>query len=529
MAVTLAQLACRVGDLHGNCDRILTLAKGCDDAFLVTPELSICGYPPEDLLAYPSFVHACTQAAADLAQQLKAVYAGYVVIGLPRYLDGKLYNVVQVIHGGAIVVEYAKMHLPNYGVFDEQRYFTAGSEITSWEVDGKKYAVAICHDIWQPAFRTQVAQLELDFLLVSNASPFYLGVQAAREQHTTALATGPTTVAYVNMVGGQDEHVFDGGSHVACNGEVVRRCQPFVADVISTTQPALAVTAMPEIEQIATALQVGLRDYVARAGGGPVFVGLSGGIDSAVVACIAVQALGANKVTGVLMPSRYTAAISVTDAQELATNLGVTHEVIDIEPAFTALHESLQEALGSQPDPVALENLQSRIRGNMLMTLANGAGGLVITTGNKSELATGYATLYGDMAGAFDLLKDLTKQRVYELARFINAKQEIIPVRIIERPPTAELRENQFDSDSLPSYEKLDAIIEAIIERLEEPQEVAKTFGYDNLKLFMRLLVRSEFKRRQAPIGPTITNRAFGKDWRMPVSNSYILGNDGND
>lgn len=528
MTITLVQLQCRVGDLSGNCARIVAVAKGCTDTFFVTPELSICGYPPEDLLAYASFVNSCEAAAQDLAVQLHEVLPAHThaVIGLPRYIDGKLFNVAQVYRAGQLVAEHRKNHLPNYGVFDEMRYFNAGTEPTVWEVDGQRFALAVCHDIWVDDFQQKMLDIAPDVLLICNASPFFLDVQAVREQHTCVLASGNTTVAYVNMVGGQDEHVFDGGSHIARNGTVVHRSPRFIECVSSLNDGTGEETQLSEIELIEEALLVGVRDYVAGSGAGQVFIGVSGGIDSAVVLCIAVAALGRDKVTAVLMPSRYTAKMSVTDGQALAINLGVREELINIESAVAALHGSLTDALGPSPAAVALENLQSRLRGNMLMTLANGAGGLVLTTGNKCEMATGYATLYGDMAGAFDVLKDLTKNRVYALARHFNRDKEIIPVRIIERPPTAELRDDQLDSDSLPDYKVLDAIIEAIVERLEEPQQLSSQYGNEVMQQFVRLLVNSEFKRRQAPIGPTLTRRAFGKDWRMPVINKHLLKTD---
>lgn len=527
LKITLAQLNCKVGDIDGNCSQIVDAAACCTDDFLLTPELSICGYPPEDLLAYDEFIAACEKGAkgvaTDLADSVPASLC--VVLGLPRRIGDRLYNVVQVINQGRVVAEHRKVHLPNYGVFDEMRYFTKGEGPTILDWNGKRIVLAICHDIWMKEFQDSVERISPDIVLVSNASPFYMGVQSDRERNTSALSKNNILLAYANLVGGQDEHVFDGGSHFAQDGKVIQKAMSFRKDLLSSDSKRNE-KELPEIEQIEAALCIGVRDYVNAAGAGPVFIGVSGGIDSAVVLCVAVQALGAENVQAVLLPSRFTAQISVEDGKKLSKNLGVKHITIDIESSVAVLRNSMHEALGPSPQGIAMENLQSRIRGNMLMTLANNENGLVLTTGNKSEMATGYATLYGDMAGAFDVLKDLTKQRVYELARHFNQEKERIPPRIIERLPTAELRADQLDSDSLPEYELLDKILEAIVEKLESPSMVADQFGVSETRQFSRLLGASEFKRRQAAIGPTLTKRAFGKDWRMPVANRYILGDE---
>ena len=524
LAIRVAQVPFIVGDLDGNVERIVGLAKGSADVdMLVTPELSICGYPPEDLMAYEEFVMACSTAASKTAEKIAALNLErlHVTIGFPKLIDGKVCNVAQVINNGNVVASHIKNHLPNYGVFDEKRYFKPGSDIGQFTLKGNKIALAICHDIWVDGFAARIRKLGVDLLVVMNASPFYLGVQAEREAATTKISSAGCDVVYVNMVGAQDEHVFDGGSHYASHGKVAQRL-PFCASQAELLSGEGEVCGLPgEIEQVEMALECCVRSYVDASLANSVFVGVSGGIDSAVVLCVAAKALGADKVAAVAMPSRYSSKISSDDAKRLADNLGVTFMEIPIESALKAILESLENSLGRSLAPVAVENIQSRIRGMFLMALANDAEGLVLTTGNKSEMSTGYATLYGDMAGAFDVLKDLSKKRVYELAAHINKNGEVIPERIIKRPPTAELRENQLDSDSLPEYDRLDAILVRVVENLQSPAEVAMELGADDTLLFTKLLEKSEFKRRQAPIGPTVTKRAFGKSWRMPVCNRF--------
>ena len=523
--VALAQMCCLVGDLTGNVRRLVTTAKAvsANTDLLLTPELCVCGYPPEDLLAYDDFIVACEKAVASTIKQVTD-HAGpnfHMTLSFPKQLDGQLYNVVQVVNQGRVVAEHRKIHLPNYGVFDEKRYFAEGTELTTFKLQDCKVALAICHDIWAEDFLDRVKVAAPNLLAVVNASPFYLDMQQQRERITTRLSETGCAVAYVNHVGAQDEHIFDGGSHYAQAGTVVSRL-PMFEESTAIVPDGMGVTALPdEISQIAQALTLGVKAYVDAADGRPVFVGVSGGIDSAVVLCVAVAALGSADVIAVLMPTPITASISIEDGMQLANNLGVKPLNLPITDIYTTNVDQLRSVLGREPSSVALENLQSRIRGTMLMALANDAGGLVLTTGNKNEMATGYATLYGDMAGAFDVLKDVSKQRVYALARHWNKGQEIIPARILSRPPTAELREGQLDSDSLPDYAKLDLMLERIVEGLENPKEVARDLGGPDTLRFTELLERNEFKRRQAPIGPTITHRAFGKGWRMPIANRF--------
>lgn len=523
--ICLAQLGSQVGDLDGNRARILAAAAAAGDAdLLLTPEFGICGYPPEDLIAYPDFLAACASSLEELAAQLarQAKPGLHVVVGLPWREGAHNLNRAVVLNDGKVVAHHDKIFLPNHGVFDEKRHFRPGERIGCFELKGAKVALAICHDIWIDAFATRLEEEGADVLAVINASPFYLGVQEDRERHTLRLSEICPTVAYVNLVGAQDEHVYDGGSHVASAGKLVQRLADFEPEVAACSAAAGVAARLAEIEQVERALVVAVKAYCERARAAHVFVGVSGGIDSAVVLCVAAAALGASNVTAVLLPSQITSAMSCEDARELASNLGVACKEIPIKDAVACHLGLLAKTLGRDPAAVAVENLQSRIRGTLLMALANDAGGLVLTTGNKSEMATGYATLYGDMAGAFDVLKDLSKTRVYQLARHYNRATEVIPRRIIERPPTAELAEGQLDSDSLPDYELLDGILEDVVERLASPQKLAAT-GKAGAEVyrFVELLERSEFKRRQAPIGPNITRRAFGKSWRMPVSNEF--------
>lgn len=525
LRICLAQLELAVGDFKGNQRRIIAALDAAPDADVVlTPEFSICGYPPEDLVAYPEFIAAGEKALRAVAAHLRSRPGQHAVVGLPQARDGRLYNVAAVVNGGGVVCEHRKNHLPNYGVFDEKRYFADGEGVGAFELRGQKIALAVCHDIWVEGFASGVAAHRPAWLLALNASPFHLGVQTEREANSRRLSRLGCDVAYVNKVGGQDEHVFDGGSHVARAGEIAARLPLFTEDVV-TFEPAAAAVhePPPAIGQVAAALQLGVRSYVEAAGAAKAFVGVSGGIDSAVVLALAARALGPERVVAVLLPAAVTAAMSVEDGEALAANLGVQCMRLPIAGVVAAFGERLAEALGREPAAAAVENLQARARGSMLMALANDAGGLVLTTGNKSEMATGFATLYGDMAGAFDVLKDIAKGQVYELAAWLNREAEVIPARVISRPPTAELRENQLDSDSLPDYPALDAMLAHVVEELGAPRELRARHGEAEVRRFVQLLQGSEFKRRQAPIGPTVTKRAFGKGWRMPVANRFAF------
>ncbi|MBF2734592.1 MAG: NAD(+) synthase, partial [Betaproteobacteria bacterium AqS2] len=429
LRICLAQLELAVGDFKGNQRRIIAALDAAPDADVVlTPEFSACGYPPEDLVAYPEFIAAGERVLDAVAAHLRGRPGQHAVIGLPRAHEGRLYNVAAVVNGDGVVCEHRKNHLPNYGVFDEKRYFADGEGVGTFELRGHGVALAVCHDVWVEEFAELVAARKPAWLLALNASPFHLGVQAEREAITRRLSKLGCDVAYVNKVGGQDEHVFDGGSHVARAGEIAARLPLFAPEVAVFDPQAATVHEPPSAtEQIAAALQLGVRGYVEAAGAAKAFVGVSGGIDSAVALALAARALGPEKVVAVLLPAAVTAAMSVEDGAKLAANLGVECLRIPIAGAVKAFEERLAEALGRAPAAAAAENLQARARGVMLMALANDAGGLVLTTGNKSEMATGFATLYGDMAGAFDVLKDIAKGQVYELAAWLNREQEVIP------------------------------------------------------------------------------------------------------
>jgi NAD+ synthetase len=554
MRIAIAQINCVLGDLAGNTTKILgyaqrARAQGAD--VLVTPELSICGYPPEDLLLRQDFIDACQSAVQDLAARAQGIT---VVVGHPHGVRGHLHNAASVIRDGRVLATYFKHALPNYTVFDEERYFEPGERVCAFDVGGVKVAVNICEDVWgargpvlarashergaerstplagdaEAPRMARAAGAQL--LLVLNASPYHIGKLHTRYDVVSARAreTGMPLV-FCNLVGGQDELVFDGASFVVnARGEVTHQLPAFeeaMAIVELARGEVVAGERAPELPldaMVYRALCLGVKDYVGKNGFPGVLLGLSGGIDSALTACIAADALGPDKVRAVMLPSQYTASISLEDAAALAANLGVRYTVMPIKPVFDAFLGALAgEFQGLAPDTTE-ENLQSRIRGTILMALSNKFGAIVLTTGNKSEMATGYATLYGDMAGGFGVLKDISKMLVYRLARYRNGVSHVIPERIIERPPSAELKPDQVDQDSLPPYEVLDAIMELYVEQDRGPREIiGMGFARADVERVVRLLTASEYKRRQAPVGVRITPRGFGKDWRFPITNRY--------
>jgi NAD+ synthase (glutamine-hydrolysing) len=575
LRIALAQINATVGDLSGNATKIIASLdqardKGAD--LVLFPELAITGYPPEDLLLKPSFIAASREAIEEIAATTRGLTA---VVGFVD-TDGDVYNAAAVLHNGQWAGVYHKHYLPSYGVFDEDRTFQAGRENRVFDLDSATMGVSICEDIWYPGGPPQVqARLGAQLLVNISASPYHAGKGAARERMlATRAADNVAAVAFCNLVGGQDELVFDGGSVIFDErGNLVARGAQFaedlvVADVdvggvfrqrlhdprlrkngpypispsehesgeaielpsIEQPDPRPDLTAphiippLPRLEEIYRALTTGTRDYVHKNGFQKAVIGLSGGVDSSLVACIAADALGSENVNGVAMPSRYSASFSETDAARLADNLGIQFHVIPIEHPFQAYLDTLASAFADVEPDVTEENLQARVRGNLLMALSNKFGWLVLTTGNKSEMSVGYATLYGDMAGGFAVIKDVPKMLVYELAEWRNTQEggPVIPERVLTRPPSAELRPDQKDSDSLPPYEVLDPILEAYVEEDASLAEiVALGFSEPLVRKVMGLVDRNEYKRRQAPPGVKITHRAFGKDRRLPITNRF--------
>jgi NAD+ synthase (glutamine-hydrolysing) len=461
----------------------------------------------------------------------------YVVIGYPRRQEGVLYNVAGVLHRGEIIAEYRKQELPNYQVFDEKRYFTAGEEACVVDIAGVRVALSICEDIWEEEPTLQAAEAGAQLLININSSPYHRGKRAERWELVSARARrSGLAIVYVNQVGGQDELVFDGGSFtVTAQGEIAAAAPNFEegqyrVDMVFGDGPALisGLPVAPPLDELAAtwqALVLGVRDYVNKNFFKGVVLGLSGGIDSALTLAVAVEALGADRVEAVMMPFRYTAQMSVEDAAEQSRLLGVQHKVISIEPVYEAFMASLaQEFAGTRVDTTE-ENLQARCRGVLLMSISNKKGLLVLTTGNKSEMAVGYSTLYGDMAGGFDVLKDVPKTLVFELCRYRNSLGPCIPQRVIDRPPSAELAPDQKDEDSLPPYDVLDRILELYVEQDYSADDIVATgMDREQVQRVLRLVDVNEYKRRQAPIGVRITRRGFGRDRRYPITSGWTIG-----
>lgn len=531
MKIAVAQINTTVGDFAGNTRRILdaiATAKAQGATLLVAPELAISGYPPEDLLYRDDF---CRQAEAALQQVAQAAVGITVVVGYPRAKFGKgvRYNSAAVCEAGRVVDIYDKQKLPNYRVFDEKRYFEAGHVPLVFEHQGRRIGVTICEDLWfpEPALQARAAGAEL--LLSLNASPYHLDKLAERHSvmRDRVRETG-LPLLYVHWTGGQDELVFDGASFALdSTGKVSYQAPSFVecTEVVTFEGSRISgpIAPQPPLEGVVyQALVTGVRDYVTKNGFPGVLLGLSGGIDSALVLALVTDALGKDKVHAVMMPSDYTASISVEDSREMVEILGVKYSEIAIKPMFDAFNAALAQQFTGRAIDTTEENLQSRIRGTLLMAMSNKFGDIVITTGNKSEMATGYATLYGDMAGGFALLKDISKMLVYRLANYRNSLGRVIPQRVIDRPPSAELRPDQKDQDSLPPYDILDAIIERFMEQDQSPEAIiAAGFDAATVRKVVRLIQVNEYKRRQAPVGVRITARGFGKDWRYPITSRY--------
>ena len=554
LSLCVAQLNFIVGDLDGNAKKIVdaaTQAYANGARLVLTPELSICGYAAEDLFLRPSFMAACDDAVKAVAQQLAGLKGLCVVVGHPVGGDSrtrsvavqKRFNAASVLREGAVVASYAKRELPNYQVFDERRYFTPGDGVCVFSVgegaDATRVGLLICEDAWfeEPARLAQEAGAEL--LAVINASPFHVGKGYERESTMAqrCRSTGLPLV-YAHLVGGQDEVVFEGHSFaLSADGAVAGRAPSFEENLfyaqLKRVSSAIEIEASIAPERSAQAdlwdaLVLGVRDYVGKNGFPGAILGLSGGIDSALVLAIAVDALGPEKVRAVMMPSPYTADISWLDARDMAARLRVRYDEISIVPEFEAFKASLVAEFAGREEDTTEENIQARIRGTLLMALSNKFGSIVLTTGNKSEMATGYCTLYGDMAGGFAVIKDLAKTTVFELCRWRNENDPYgtganpIPDRIITRPPSAELRPDQKDQDSLPPYEILDAILERYMENDESIASlVAAGFSAADVEKVTRLIKINEYKRRQAPVGIRVTHRSFGKDWRYPITNRF--------
>ncbi len=532
----LAQINTRVGDVSANADLIISKIAEARDKLeadvVVFPELSVSSYPPEDLLLRPAF-HKQVKLALD--RILDAAKGIDCIIGYPEKTAGGLFNSCCFIRDRNIKAVYRKQNLPNYSVFDEKRYFAAGRETCVFDLNGIPAALTICEDLWVPGPCLQAAEAGAKLMLNINASPYHIDKPALRENilRTRAGESG-LNIVYVNLVGGQDELVFDGGSMAVNNrGDVQFRVPQFteglyVTDFSLTDQGGsfkTAATGFRELsreESIYRALVLGVQDYAAKNNFRGAVIGLSGGIDSALALCIAVDALGRENVEALLMPSRYTAAMSTDDARTLSENLGIRYHIIPIEKTFASFLESLRDLFAGLPEDMTEENIQARCRGILLMAVSNKTGKLVLATGNKSEMAVGYATLYGDMAGGFAPLKDISKTLVYKLAAYRNRQSMVIPERVFTRPPSAELRKDQTDQDSLPDYDILDPILERYIEQDQSPEEIIKAgFDGDTVRKVVNMVDRNEYKRRQAAPGVRVTQRAFGRDRRYPITSGY--------
>jgi NAD+ synthetase len=530
LKVAIAQINCTVGDIAGNAERIRVqadAAKAHGAALLLTPELGLCSYPPEDLVLRDDFCDACQREVKALAAKISGIA---VVVGYPRRAGRERYNAAAVLRDGEIVATYHKQKLPNHTVFDEVRTFRPGNEPCVFDLEGVRFGLNICNDIWEPGPAEQAARAGAQVLLVPNASPYHQKKQAQRyEVARDQIGKTGLPLIYGNLVGGQDELVFDGGSFALdAQGRLTHQFPWFTEGLYmveldgANPLPGETVTEPTLEEAVYRALVLGLRDYVGKNGFPAVVLGLSGGIDSALTLCIAVDALGADRVHAVMMPSHFTAGISLEDARTMSEALGVRYSEIPIKLMYDTFIAALADEFDDLPFDVTEENIQARVRGTLLMALSNKFGTLVLTTGNKSEMGVGYATLYGDMAGGFGVLKDVPKTLVYRLSDYRNSLGAVIPERVITRAPSAELRPNQTDQNSLPPYDQLDGIMELYAEQDKSAREIiALGFRPEHVVRVVGMIDRAEYKRRQAPIGIRITTRGFGKDRRYPITNKF--------
>ncbi len=531
--VAIAQINSTVGDFAGNRAKIAAFARraaaqGAD--IVLTPELCLAGYPPEDLLLRRSFYAKSAEAFDALAAEIADLRGLHVVVGHPLLENGRRYNAASVIVNGGLAGRYCKYDLPNDTVFDEKRYFSSVDAPLVFDVKGVRFGINICEDTWSTHAPMRAKEAGAQVLLVPNGSPYHMHKPDLREQVMRAnVSSIGLPLVYANLVGGQDELVFDGNSFVLDGMGTpcarLRHCEEDLQIVEFDGAQPVPLAAGPELpieEQVYKALVLGVRDYVGKNGFPGVIIGLSGGVDSALTLAVAVDALGAGKVRAVMMPSPYTADISWLDSRDMAQRVGVRYDEIAIADCFNAFRGTLAEEFKGLAEDTTEENIQARIRGTILMALSNKYGSIVLTTGNKSEMAVGYCTLYGDMAGGFAVIKDIAKTLVYRLCAYRNSLSEVIPQRILTRPPSAELRPDQTDQDSLPPYEVLDAIMQMYMEEDRSIAEIlAAGYRKEDVERVTRLIKINEYKRRQAPIGVRVTHRAFGRDWRYPVTSKF--------
>jgi NAD+ synthase (glutamine-hydrolysing) len=531
--VAIAQINSTVGDLAGNSKKIAEFARraaaqGAD--VVLTPEMSLVGYPPEDLLLRQSFYAKSEEQFARLTAELADLRDVHVVIGHPVLQNGKRFNAASVIVNGKVIGTYCKFDLPNDTVFDEKRYFSSSDEPLVFDVKGVRFGINICEDTWSPHAPARAKAAGAQILLVPNGSPFHMKKQHLRyDVMRNNVSVLGLPLVYANLVGGQDELIFDGNSFVMDGMGVVcmqlKHCEEDLQLIEfdgAQPKPGAIAPDLPIEAQVYQALVLGVRDYIGKNGFPNVIIGLSGGVDSALTLAIAVDALGADKVRAVMMPSPYTAEISWVDSRDMVKRIGVRYDEIPIVDCFNAFRNTLAEEFKGRKEDTTEENIQARIRGTILMALSNKYGSIVLTTGNKSEMAVGYCTLYGDMAGGFAVIKDIAKTLVYRLCDYRNALSDVIPSRILTRAPSAELRPDQTDQDSLPPYEVLDAIMQMY---MEENRSIAEIIGAgyrsEDVERVTRLIKINEYKRRQAPIGIRVTHRAFGRDWRYPITSKF--------